>query len=103
MMFPAKETTAQYKHCAVSPRGFVLLFQSKQMKHVRSIAAAVLTVAGMSSTYFGYRAFQPLGAATWVVGIAATYILPRMTMKYMVLVLNGYLVSVPRRFCTFTI
>jgi len=92
-MFPPKEKTIQYKPSTITKRGYALHQEANQMKYVRGIAAAALTLAGMASTYFGYKAMVPLGAATWVVGMAATYTLPKITMRYMVVILNGYIVS----------
>ena len=86
------ETTVQLKP-ATKTRGYMLQSQAKQMKYVYSIVSMALTVAGVVSTYYGYVVFLPILTTTWVLSMVATMSGPRLTMKHMVLILNGYIVS----------
>jgi uncharacterized membrane protein YjjB (DUF3815 family) len=92
MIFPPVETTLQLKP-AKTFRGYVLQSHTKQVKYVYSAAALGMTVAGVVSTYCGYNLFLPILTGTWVLSMVATMSGPRITMKHMILVLNGIVVS----------
>jgi len=81
----------QYKPLVVG-RGYALVSQAEQVTYVYIIASFALGAAGMASAFYGYTAWLPIAVASWVATTTATYTVPKFTMKYVVLLINGYIV-----------
>lgn len=61
-------------------------------RHLRSLAAAIVSFAFIASTYAGYAILHPIAAASSVAALMGAAMFPRFNLKFTVCLLNGYFV-----------
>ncbi|KAK1921031.1 hypothetical protein DB88DRAFT_501975 [Papiliotrema laurentii] len=94
-IFPI-ETLVSYIPAPSTPQRWKVKIQTPNPRPKWWYALSVAhTVVVISAFYIGVQAFLPMLACTWVFSSIASWTTHRVTMRHMVLILNGYVLFIP--------